>query len=449
MHNGFWDDDEHTMVNNPSETEKATVHPPEPNNSSRPPVRAAPASSASVPSAPRASTGSYYAPGLIPPPPPAVNRESSARERMRRRRVQGKRSGGEWAWVVIAGALLGVVIIISMGITLLVRASQNVPELLPTSAVQLPTPVNARLDFSALSMTQVPVDTGQQLTLSDGRSITIEPWNGTSRFTVLMMGLDRRPGETGLGFRTDTMMLISLDPATKSVGILSIPRDLYVDVPGYSELQRVNSPMVFGELQRPGYGPLLTMQTVQYNLGMRVNDYVAVDFNAFITLVDDIGGVDINVPYNISDPSYPDMYYGYDPLYISAGMQHMDGATALKFARTRHASSDFQRAERQQQVMMAVRDKILSLNMLPQLIIQTPSLFGQMSQDVYTGLNVDQLIQLAWYLKDVPKENIHTGVISNQYIMNYTTSQGAQVLIPNRSMLGELLINVFGSNYSE
>src|SRR5689334_9392100 len=107
MHNGFWDDDEHTMVNNPSETEKATVHPPEPNSISRAPVRAAPASSASVPPAPRTTTGSYYAPGLIPPPPPAVSRESSARERMRRRRVQGKRSGGEWAWVVIAGALLG------------------------------------------------------------------------------------------------------------------------------------------------------------------------------------------------------------------------------------------------------------------------------------------------------------------------------------------------------
>jgi LCP family protein required for cell wall assembly len=91
-------------------------------------------------------------------------------------------------------------------------------------------------------------------------------------------------------------------------------------------------------------GGQLAVDTIQYNLGVRVDYYVLVEFDAFITLVDEIGGIDINVPYEIYDPEYPDMNYGYDPLYIPAGFQHMDGELALKYARTRHGDNDFERA---------------------------------------------------------------------------------------------------------
>jgi LCP family protein required for cell wall assembly len=335
-----------------------------------------------------------------------------------------------------------VVSIIRLSAFISLRAATPQEDVLPTAGVDLPTPVDAR---SALGGT----GTGQQLTLSDGRSITLTPWDGISRFTVLLMGLDRRPGETGLAYRTDTIMLASIDPATKTIGVLSIPRDLYVEVPGYSELQRINSPMVLGELRQPGYGPQLMMQTAQYNLGIRIHDYVAVDFNTFITLIDAIGGVDIDVPSPINDLQYPNMNFGYDPLYIPAGMQHMDGTLALKYARTRHGDSDFQRAQRQQQVMYAVRDKVLNLDMLPQLIIQSPTLWGDLSQGVSTGLSLDQLIQLAWYLKDIPGGSIKTGVVDERYSIFYTTPQGASVLIPDRAKLGNLMVEVFGQNYSQ
>ncbi|GIL14183.1 MAG: hypothetical protein BroJett038_29030 [Chloroflexota bacterium] len=387
-----------------------------------------------------AYSGDYYNETLRPPPPPPFSRESAARERMRRRRVRTRR-GGEWAWVVIAAAMLGVVVIISMSAFIMLRAAQTDAEFVPTAVVELPTPVDARGPLGALN--------GQRLTLSDGRSITLTPWDGVSRFTVLLMGLDRRPGETGLAYRTDTIMLVSIDPITKSLGILSIPRDLYVEVPGYSELQRINSPMVLGELRQPGYGPQLMMQTAQYNLGIRIHDYVAVDFNTVITLVDAIGGIDINVPYTINDPQYPDMNFGYDPLFIRAGLQHMDGKLALKYARTRHGDSDFQRAERQQQVLYAVRDKVLNLDILPQLIIQSPTLWAQLSQGISTGLTLEQIIQLAWYLKDVSGENIRTGVINERYTAGYTTPGGASVLVPNRNTLGALMVDVFGQNYSQ
>jgi len=372
------------------------------------------------------------------PPPPPLERESAARERSRRRRVQPRRRGGEWAWVIVAFAMLGVVITISMSVSLLLRASQEGDEVIATAASVLPTPVDARTDFAA-----------QQIILNDGRSIALTPWNGTSRFTVLVMGLDRRPGETGLAYRTDTMMLVSLDPATNSIGILSIPRDLYVEVPGYNQLQRVNSPMVLGELRQPGAGPELAMQTVQYNLGIRIHDYVVIDFNSFIKIIDLIGGLDVDIPYTISDTLYPDMNYGYDPFYIQAGAQHLDGATALKYARTRHGDNDFVRAQRQQLVLYALRDRVLSPDLLPQLIIQSPSLLAAVNDGLYTGLTIDQLIQLALYLKDIPAENIRTGVINEQYTIGYSTPQGASVLVPDRERIGPLMVEVFGTNYSE
>ena len=207
--------------------------------------------------------------------------------------------------------------------------------------------------------------------------------------------------------------------------------------------------MVLGELQRPGYGPELLKQTVQYNLGIRVHDYLAIDFNTFITIIDAIGGVQIDVPYAISDTSYPDMNYGYDPFYIQAGLQQLDGKTALKYARTRHGDSDFNRAERQQAVLYAVRDRVLSLDMMPQLIAQSPTIWNAISDGVSTGLTFDQMIQLVWYLKDIKRENIKAGVIDNAYTVPYMTAGGAAVLVPDRARLGDLMVEIFGSNYSQ
>jgi LCP family protein required for cell wall assembly len=267
--------------------------------------------------------------------------------------------------------------------------------------------------------------------------------------TILVMGLDRRPGETGLAYRTDTMLLVSLDPASNELGILSIPRDLYVEVPGYGQLQRINSAMVLGELQQAGYGPNLAMQTVQYNLGIRVHAYIAVDFNAFITLIDVLGGVEVEVRHDIIDYEYPDMNYGYDPLIIRAGLQHFDGETALKFARTRHGDNDFERARRQQQVLFAIRDRVLNADAIPQLIAQAPSLWASFNQNVYTELSLERMIQLGLALRDIPRENIKTGVIDGNYIMPYTTSQGAAVLVPRREAMGALMTEIFGANFSE
>jgi LCP family protein required for cell wall assembly len=379
-----------------------------------------------------------------------------ARERDRKRRVRKRqRRGTEWAWVIVAVALIGITIVGSLGVFSIMRSSRN-----DVQVTAEPGMVAAESTAVLIVPTAVPNLALESVNTSGGgpgnepetnaEGVAIEAWDGQERFTVLVMGWDRRPTDPAdAAYRTDTMMLVSIDPATNSVGVLSIPRDLYVNVPGYSQLQRVNSAYVLGELRRPGYGPELTMETVQYNLGIRVHDYVIADFNAFTTIVDAIGGIDVNVPQAISDPQYPDMYYGYDPFYITAGEHHLDGATALKYARTRHGSSDFRRAERQQQVIMAIRDRVLNLGNLPQLVVSAPTIWASIQEGVKTGLTLDQMLRLGWYLKDIPLDSIRMGVIDEEYISFYTTPSGASVVIPNRYQIGPLLVSVFGENYAQ
>jgi LCP family protein required for cell wall assembly len=270
---------------------------------------------------------------------------------------------------------------------------------------------------------------------------TPEPWAGTDRITILVMGIDRRPGEAFIS-RTDTMMLVSLDPKSNSVSMLSIPRDLYVAIPGRGR-DRINTAFVYGSAgNNPAGGAALAMQTVEYNLGVPINHYIAVDFGAFIGAVDAIGGIHVNVPYDINDPTYPDMNYGYDPLYISAGRHHFDGAMALKYARTRKQDNDFYRARRQQQVILAARSQVLSLG-LSGFVQRAPILYQQFSDGVRTDLSLEQVIRLAQAASEVPSENIRSEVLDYNHVNSHTTEAGASVLIMINSRVAPLIQSLF------
>ena len=274
-------------------------------------------------------------------------------------------------------------------------------------------------------------------------------WKGKERVNVLVMGIDQRPGEEG-AFRTDTMLVLTLDPVTKTGGMLSIPRDLWVPIPGYG-VGRINTAHVLGQLNNhPGGGPALAAETVEANLGIRIHYYVRVDFNAFVELVDRLGGIDITVEEDIDDPKYPSQDpadpYGYDPLHIEAGEQHFDGETALKYARTRHsAGGDFDRAERQQKVLRAVFDKVKRLDMLPTLLAQAPQMWGMLQDSVETDLTLDQIVALARLASDVSPDDIETGVIDERYTLFYETDDGKQVLILLREKMRELRDDLFTS----
>jgi polyisoprenyl-teichoic acid--peptidoglycan teichoic acid transferase len=374
------------------------------------------------------------------PPPPSMSYMPPAAPQ----RITVSTARANWTWVVLAGAALSITLIIGLigflGIRYVSASRNNNLTVTPD------------FEGTMVASAETPMPTFMSATATIG--IEIEPWDGTERFTILLMGLDKRPGERGTAFRTDSMILVSIDPTTKSIGMLSIPRDLYIELPpdtivtnSYG-LQRVNSAYVIGELVQPGYGPKLAMQTVQYNLGMRIHDYIVFDFSTVIDVIDTVGGVDIDVAFTINDPQYPNMYYGYEPLYIPAGRTHMDGQLALKYARSRHQTSDFDRAKRQQQVITALRDKVLDLNMLPELLVNAPGLWNRLSVNVKTGLTLDQLLRLAVYVKDIPKENIHQGVLDTNYVTP-TMWNGAAVLVPNRTSIGPLLVQIFGANYNQ
>ncbi len=276
--------------------------------------------------------------------------------------------------------------------------------------------------------------------------ISFLPWNGTDRVTVLVMGIDQRSGDTDTAYRTDSMMLLTLDPVGLTAGMLSIPRDLYVEIPGFPDRDKITTANFKGDAYRlPGGGAQLAMDTVELNMGIRVDYYVRVNFTAFETFIDQIGGIDVNNPETIDDPLYPDCCYGYDPFYLPAGPQHLDGRTALKYARTRHSiGDDFGRAQRQQQVALAVRDKLSSANILPTLITQAPAILSTISGSYDTNFSLDQMASLALLAKDVPRDRITSAVIDQDYIADiYTTADNQQVLILNIEKFRELRETMF------
>jgi len=268
-------------------------------------------------------------------------------------------------------------------------------------------------------------------------------WDGTGRVNLLVMGIDQRKGQEGY-WRTDTMLIVTVDPEAQTVGMISIPRDLWVPIWGYDITNRINTAHYYGDYYAyPGGGPALARDTVAYNLGIPIHHYVRLNFTSFEKLIDEIGGIDIYVEKTINDSQYPDENYGYDPFYLPAGQHHLDGQTALKYARTRHGSNDFARAKRQQQVILAARDQVANLGQLPRLIANGPDILNALGDSVHTDLTLDQATQLAHILNSVPADAYQGAVIDQNYTQPYTTDTGAQVLIPLRDRIAQLYESFF------
>lgn len=343
---------------------------------------------------------------------------------MRRGARQARRSGGTAQTLFTTGLIVLFLMIAGMaGMFVFDRVRQFIAasDLLPDFTIENSAPED------------VVYEPGQPL----------PRWEGTDRVNILVMGVDQREHEQG-PWRTDTMLVLTLDPVTMSGGMFSIPRDLWVPIPGYAE-GRINTAHYIGEAyDYPGGGPALAVKTTQYNFGVRIHHYARINFNAFEQMVDLIGGIDVCVEEDIADPTYPDEGYGYDPLYIQAGCQHFDGEMALKYARTRHtAGGDFDRAKRQQQVLLAVFEQVTRLHLLPQLAPRAPELWQTLKGSVVTDLTLDQVIALARLASEVETENIHYGVIDENYTQFWTTPDGQQVLIPLRDRIRQLRDYVF------
>ncbi|MBN2555127.1 MAG: LCP family protein [Anaerolineales bacterium] len=271
---------------------------------------------------------------------------------------------------------------------------------------------------------------------------TPHPWDGASRVTMLVMGIDYRDWVAGEGApRSDSMMVVTFDPITGQGGFLSIPRDLWVEIPGFGH-NRINTAYMFGEAsQLPGGGPALAMQTVENLIGVPIQYYAVIDFHTFERFIDEIGGIDVLVREEMRIAPIG----AETSIALEAKPYHFNGAEALAYARVRKgAGDDFGRAERQQQVILAVIDRIVGFDMLPGLIARAPALYQELATGVRTNLSLDQMISLAWSALRIPKEDIQRGVIAPpQMIEFYTRPDGAQVLRPVSDQIRVLRNSIF------
>jgi LCP family protein required for cell wall assembly len=260
------------------------------------------------------------------------------------------------------------------------------------------------------------------------------------RVNVLLLGIDKREGEQG-PFRTDTMIVATLDPKTKTAAMLSIPRDLYVPIPapGAGE-NRINTANFYGdETKYPGGGPALAEKTVEYNLAIPLHFYVLIDFSGFRKIIDTLGGIDVDVPVAIDDDQYPTEDYGIKTIHIPAGHIHMNGELALEYARSRHTTNDFDRSRRQMQILIAARNKALQINALTKL----PQLIAQLKDSVVTDMTPQEILALAPIAAQVRPDNVKTRAIDQTMTYEIRLGNGADVLWPDRQKIGAVINEVF------
>lgn len=269
-----------------------------------------------------------------------------------------------------------------------------------------------------------------------------ELWDGASRVSMLVMGLDYRDWAAGEGApRTDTMMLLTIDPLARTAGMISIPRDLWVNVPGF-EYGRINTAYSLGEsYQLPGGGPGLALETVEELLGVPIDYYALVDFGAFIRFVDEIGGVKVEIPEKIK----VDLLGDNNMKTIRPGSQVLTGEIALAYARARKTEGgDFDRAQRQQQVIMGIRNQFMRADIVAKILPNAPVLYQELSSGIRTNLTLEQAIQLGWLARQIPEEDIRQGVIGPPDQVNLLKSpEGDDVLKPITNKIRELRDEVF------
>ncbi|MEX0799683.1 MAG: LCP family protein [Dehalococcoidia bacterium] len=230
------------------------------------------------------------------------------------------------------------------------------------------------------------------------------------RINIVVLGLDRRiGGSEDTAARTDTVFVLTIDPFSKTAGVFNIPRDLLVDIPdGYGGYytDRVNTVWEVGEYSYqdyPGGGPGLVKDTIDHNFDIPIDNYVIIDFADFVDLVDEVGGVEIDVPEYVYDYGYSDTLGGaVYPVEFLPGPEHMDGERALAYARIRKGSNDFKRIERQQQVIQATAEKALSLDLLDPT--KAVSLYNTYKDVVQTDIPDSKIPGLALLAKQIDLE---------------------------------------------
>jgi LCP family protein required for cell wall assembly len=288
--------------------------------------------------------------------------------------------------------------------------------------------VTAGLDEPVLNSEGTPVPDIAELPppIAIPESALPPAWDGASRINILLIGLDYRDWEAGLGApRSDTMILLTIDPQSRTAGMLSIPRDMWVNIPGFG-YSRINTAYSSGEGNKlPGGGPELARKTVEQFIGVPVQYYAQIDFFTFVEFIDLIGGIDI---YNDEELRLDPVGEGKDKIRLTCcGMRHMGGEKALAYVRYRKGDEgDVGRAKRQQKAILAIRDKVLSPENFPVLLGKAQQFYEEFSAGIKTNMPFDTALQLGVLARDIPLEGIEQGVIDYTMVALDSTTLGGQ-----------------------
>lgn len=281
---------------------------------------------------------------------------------------------------------------------------------------------------------------------------TLPPWNGTDRLNILLVGADQRPNENT--FNTDTLIVASIDPATKEVALFSLPRDTVgLPVPpgparslfGSTYNLKINSlwtaamahPEIFGADRNRGYTAL--KQFLGYLYGIDIRWYVEVNFDGFKRVVDALGGVTVNVQNPVVDDRYPGDSGRLIRVYIPSGVQHMTGSQALIYARSRHASNDFDRGQRQQRVLVSLRQQADFGQLIPHL----GTLVDALKSAVHTDIPVDQLPRLVDLAQRVDTSRLRSYVFAPPIYGSEGYPGGIYELTPNIPRIKQAVAQAF------
>lgn len=272
---------------------------------------------------------------------------------------------------------------------------------------------------------------------------TPEPWDGSSRVTVLLMGLDYNDWRAGDTPHSDTMMLLTIDPVNKTAAMMSLPRDLWVNIPGF-DYGRINEAYFDGESYNlPGGGSELARQTVEQFIGVPVQYYAVIDFYAFIDIIDEVGGVEIIPTQNV----VVEKFGGAEEQTLTAGQKYtLDGALALAYARERHTEGgDVDRAARQQQLILAFRKRILKYQDIPTFIAKIPAIYQELSSGIYTNMGLSDAIQLGVLALQLDPDYITRHVINYEMVIQTTSPEGEAILKPIPEKIRALRDEAFAS----
>ncbi len=364
-----------------------------------------------------------------------------------------RRRRGGFAIIAFAVTLL---LVVAAGVwayrSIVVPVAAVTSQIIPTPG-PVRTTATARASISVEPATTVQLATSAVTTTSESQpshtaqatppaptSTPLPTLGGTRRINILLLGSDTDAKFAGL-YITQIMIVATIDPVNHTVGLLSIPRDFWVPIPGHG-IGKIQVAYQLGEVDHPnGGGIALTRQTIEDDFGIHIDYYAWVGLEGFIKVIDTAGGVNIDVLHPILDDAFPDDIqangktttvdiFASRRLFIPAGVQHLDGTSALQYVRSRHADliGDFGRSARQQQVLLNLREKIQQ----PGTILKIPEYLADVQGYVKTDMPVSEIIATANFLREYHTEPVNQVVLMPPtYSGLAVSSDGQDIVQPN------------------